>query len=388
MGSLLSVPAYADTFQPFVSASVNHDDNLFRLSDERLVRQAHSGADTYRILIGGMDFRRTFGRQLFSGTAKISPVKFQHNKQLDYTSKDVGAAWKWFLGEHVEGNIGSSYLEVLAPFEDFDSDRRNLRVVRKQYADGKWRFHPSWQWRGAYSKERYTYDLLSQRINNRSEESLTAGVDYLAASGSTVGVQLRRLTGDYPYRRGVSSGGFLDDGYVQEEAKVNISWLATGKTQAIFLGGWVQRKQNTRVDRNDRGTNARLIVNWSPVARVKLVGQAWREFAVIEGALVDSSLNTGSSAATTWDISDKIQAVINVRQETRKFNPANAAGLMQSNASLEDDTETAALGVLYKPLPSLALKLSAFRDRRAGSAAVGVRSYTANGAAINASGQF
>lgn len=383
---LFSAPAWSDTLQRLVSVSINHDDNLFRLSDERL-RLLNGGADSYRSVVGGLNFKRPVGRQLFSGVVKFSPVKFDHNSQLDYISKDLSGEWHWFLGAHVEGHIGGSYAQVLAPFADFHSDQRNLRVTKRQFADGTWRFHPSWQLRTGYTKERYTYDLLSQRVNARTEESLMTSMDYLAPSGSTIGFQWRRLNGSYPYRQSPGAG-FFDNGYVQDEAKANIVWLATGITQVIFLGGWVQRKQNSYAGRVDRGTNARLIVNWAPVGRLKLVGQAWREFAAIEGALVDSGLNTGLSVETTWDFSGKIQSVVNLKRESRKFNRFSGAGALLPSAFLGDSTNIASVSVVYKPLRSLTLKVSAFRERRAGSVAAGTNSYKANGASLNASVQF
>jgi exopolysaccharide biosynthesis operon protein EpsL len=386
IGSLFSVPALSETLKASISAAINHDDNLFRLSDDRL-RLTNGGADTYRSVTGGLDFKRPVGRQLFSGTAKFSPVKFDHNSQLDYLNKDLSGDWHWFLAAHFEGHIGGSSSQALASFADFHSDQRILRVTKRQYLDSKWRFHPSWQGRTGYTKDRYTYDLLSQRVYARTEEAWVVGVDHLAASGSTAGFQFRRLKGSNPYLQSPGAG-FFDNGYVQQEAKVSILWLATGSMQVMFLGGWVQRKQNSYADRVDSGTNARLIVNWAPAERVKLVGQAWREFAAIEGALVNSALNTGSSAGTTWDFSEKIQAVVNLKHEKREFTPFGGAGVLLSPALFSDSNNLASVGLVYKPLRNLALQASAFRDRRSGSAAVGTNSYKANGASLSASGQF
>jgi exopolysaccharide biosynthesis operon protein EpsL len=388
IGSLFSVPALAelsDTLHPFVSASINHDDNLFRLSDDRL-RLIDGGADTYRSVIGGLNFKRPVERQLFSGTAKFSRVNFDRNSQLDYTGKDLSGEWRWFLAAHFDGHIGGSYKQVLASFSDFHSDQLNVRVTKTQYADGTWRFHPSWQLRTGYTNDRYTYDLVSERNNDRTEEAGMAGVDYLAASGSTIGFQFRRLKGSYPYQQSLGAG--FDNGYVQQEEKINILWLATGSTQVMFLGGWVQRKHNFQADRDDIGTNGRLIVNWAPVERVNLVAQTWREFGAIEGALVNSALSKGASGGATWDFSAKIQAVANLKHEKREFTPFSGAGVLLSSASLSDSSNLASVGLVYKPLRSISLQASAFRDRRSGSAAAGTNSYKANGASFNASVQF
>lgn len=386
-GSLFSMPASSETLHPFVSAGIDHDDNLFRLSDDQL-QQKNGGADTYRSVTGGLNFERPVGRQLFSGTAKLSSVKFDRNNQLDYAGKDMKGEWHWFIAAHFEGHVGGLYSQTLAPFEDFHADQRNLRVTRKQYIDGSWRFHPSWRWRTGYTKDEYSYDLPTRRGNDRTEEAVVTGIDYLARSGSTAGFQLRRLKGSYPYWQSFAGAGLLDNGYVQEEAKVNILWLATGSTQVLFLGGWVRRKQNADAGRVDSGTNARLIVNWAATGRLKLTGQAWREFAAIDGALINSALTSGASAVATWDFSEKIQAVANLKHETRKFTSFGETSELLPSALLSDSSNATSVGVVYKPLRGLTLKVNAFRNQRAGSVAAGTNSYKANGVAFNVIQQF
>lgn len=387
-GVLYSAPAAAelsDTFHPFISVGLNHDDNLFRLADDAVGRVEHN-SDTYRSVVGGVMFERPVERQLFTATAKFSRITFDHNEQLDYNGKDLSGEWKWALGNHLDGHIGAAYTQVLAPFADFHTtDERNLRVVRRQYADGNWRFHPSWQLRAGYTEDRYTYELTSERINDRTEKALMTGVDYLASSGSTIGLQFRRLKGSYPYQDNL---GLSDNGYTQDEQKINILWLATGTTQVIFLGGLVQRKHDFYTARDDNGTNGRLIVSWSPDVRLKFSGQAYREFGAIEGALVNSALIKGVSLSGTWDVTAKIQGLANLKHEKREFSAFSNAGVALSSSQLSDTSNLASVGVVYKPLRNLSLQANVFRDRRTGSVAAGTNTYTANGASINATFQF
>ena len=385
IGALFGMPALAETFQPFVGASITHEDNLLRLSDDQ--RKLADSADTYRSATGGVLFKRPIGLQTFSGGASLTSVKYDRFGQLDYLGKNASGEWHWFLTTRFEGHIGGSYEQASAPFSDFHSYERNLRITRKQYANGSWRFHPSWQWRAEYTKERYAYEQLSERDNDRTEEAVTTGIDYLASSGSTIGLQLRQLKGKYPYSQALGPGLFGND-YTQDEAKVNITWLATGQTQVLFLGGWVRRKQDSRAGSSDSGTNARLIVNWAPTTRVKLNGQAWREFSAIEGALIDSALDSGALGQAIWDVSEKIQAVASLKHEARKFAPTSAARASLPSTAFKDGSTIANLGISYKPLRKLTLKLNAFRDRRAGSVAAGTNSFTANGASFSVSQQF
>lgn len=387
-GSLISLPALSDTLTPFVGASINHEDNLLRLSNDQL-KLVDGGSDTYRSLIAGLSIERPFGRQLISASADLSSVSFDRFSQLNFTGRDARAEWRWFVAKHFDGHIGASYALALAPFSDFHSTQRNLRVTKKLYVDGNWRFHPSWQWHNSYTKDTYNYDLGSgqDQVNNRTEEALTTGIDYLAASGSTVGLQLRHVKGGYPFQQ-TQDVRFAGNDYIQDEAKLNAFWLATGTTQVSFVGGWVRRKQNALIERVDSGNNARLIVNWAPLQKVKLTGQAWREFAAIDGTLVDNALVTGSSAGATWDLTGKIQMLADIKHEKRLFTPSGSTGRSFSSDALTDSSNSASTGLVYKPVRGLLLKLSAFSERRAGSLAAGSNSYTAKGVSLTAGEQF
>lgn len=387
-GVLLSAPAWAelsDTVHPFVSVALNRDDNLFRLSDDS-ARVVENRSDTMRSLIAGASFERPVGRQMLTGQAKFSRVSFEHNDQLDYTGKDLSGDWGWFLGNHFDGHLGAAYSEVLAPFSDFNgTSERNLRKVRREYADGNWGFHPSWRLRAGYNRERYTYELLSQRQNDRTETSVMTGVDYLASSGSTIGVQLRRLKGSYPFQESL---GFTDNGYTQDEQKISILWLVSGATQVNFLGGFVQRKHDFFSARDDRGTNGRLIVSTAPTGQVKLNAQLYREYGAIEGAFVNSALIKGVALGASWAATAKIDATANYKHEKRDFAPYSLSGVQLPPSQLSDTSNRLSAGVTYRPWRNLSLQASVFRDRRSGSLAAGTNSYTANGAAINATLQF
>ena len=385
--SLSSMPAVSGTLQPFVTARIQHDDNLFRASDDE---SARSGArsDTYRSAGGGVRFERPVSRQLFSGVADFASVKFDRNSQLDYLRKDIRGDWHWFVASRFDGHVGGYYRQELASFADFDVVQRNLRISKRRYADGRWQFHPSWQLRGEVSKEENSYELASQRASDRVEDSWVAGVDYLARSGSTAGFQLRRLQGNYPNAVMAGGVGSLINGYVQDEAKINVLWMATGSTQVSFLGGWVKRKQESAFDRDDSGTNARMVINWSPASRVKVVAQGWREFTAIDGALIDSALTKGASALVTWEFSAKINGEVDWKTETREFTPYTGTAQVMASPLASDSRDTASVGLVYKPLRNITVKASVFRDQRNGSLAAGTNSYKANGASLSAVLQF
>ncbi len=374
----------SDTIHPYVSAGYSYDDNLLRRDNTRDSGAASS--DTYTTLVAGVSLERPIGRQLITASARASKVAFDKNTELDYTGKDAAAEWKWQLGNYLSGHAGASYSESLASFADFQNTERNIRTDNKRYVDANWLFHPSWQVHGGYTNERFGFDLPSQSYNNRTEKTAEAGFDYIASSGSTFGLVARQLKGDYP-TKGFNpvTGQVIDNGYTQDELKFNVSWNASGVTQVTFLGGYVKRRHNTEVQRDDSGANGRLIVNWSPLGHTQFNGMIWREFGAAEGTQINSALSTGASVGAAWSPTAKLTYNGSLKYEKRDFEPlVGVTGL----TGLTDNARTASAGVTYQAWRQVSLSLNGFATRRDGSEAARTSSFRAKGISFNATVKF
>lgn len=387
IGGLFAGPARAqisDTIHPYVSAGYSYDDNLLRRDNRN--NSAAAESDTYTTLIAGFTAERPIGRQVITASARASKVAFDKNDELDYTGKDAAAEWKWRLGNQLSGHLGASYNESLASFADFRETARNIRTDNRRYVDANWLFHPSWQVHAGYTNERFGFDLPSQSFNNRTEKTAETGFDYIASSGSTFGLVYRQLEGVYP-TQGFNplTGQVIDNGYKQDEVKFNVNWLASGVTQVTFLGGWVKRRHNTEVVRDDSGANGRLIVNWSPLGHTQFNGMIWREFGAAEGTLVNSALSSGASAGVVWSPTAKLSYNGSLKYEKREFEPlSGVTGL----SGLTDNARTASAGVTYQALRQVSLNLNGFVTQRDGSAAAATSSFRAKGVSFNATVKF
>jgi exopolysaccharide biosynthesis operon protein EpsL len=383
-------PQLDDNFHPFVSAAINYDDNLLRLSDDQR-GQYDGGSDTYKTEQAGVAFNGQVGRQILTGDARVSKVSFDRFSELDYTGKDFESVLNWFVGEHLSGHAGFIYSQSLSAFTDFHSDQRNLRTKRKEYVDAAYRFHPSWQVRGGFSRESVDYELLEDNIYDVTEDITSIGIDYLASSSSRIGFQLRKVKDSYPQSQ-VIGNTVLDNGFVQDEAKIDILWAVTGSTQVLFLGGWVKRKHDVFTSRDDSGTNGRLIVNWAPRERVQITAAAYREFGSAEGVFINSALIKGESISATWATTAKTSIVGTLKHEKRDFAIFSDPGVLVPAGlpadAFTDSSRTATLGFNYMPVPQITLGINVFHEARSGSIAADSNSYRAKGISFNASGQF
>jgi exopolysaccharide biosynthesis operon protein EpsL len=384
MALTLAAPAMAqisDTIHPYVSASYNHDSNLLRQSDNA----GGDLSDNYKAGEAGVKIERPIGRQILTADLKVSRVTFDRYEQLNYNGKEFTGALEWHLANHLQGHFGALHSETLAPFSDSHSEERNLRTQRRYYFDGTWTFHPSWQVRGSWAREHNDFELDIQRYNNRVEDTSEVGVDYLASSNSRVGLIARRLKGTYTARETLV-GSLLDSGYTQDEFKANIFWYFSAQSQIQFLGGVARRQHEIFTQRDENGVNARAIYYWLPRTKLHVNTKAWREFAAVDGTVLNSALLTGGSVDLTYDATSKIGATASAKTERRRFTPI--PGMDLGGGSLNDSTRYYTLGVVYAPLQRVTLGLNAFRTSRSGSAAVGTNSYKANGVSFNVNAQF
>ncbi|QBI03020.1 XrtB/PEP-CTERM-associated polysaccharide biosynthesis outer membrane protein EpsL [Pseudoduganella albidiflava] len=371
----------SDTIHPYVAIGYTYDDNLLRLPDN--ITGVTQRSDTITQAQAGLIVDRPIGRQRLTGSAKVSRVTFNHYDELDYNGKDFRGDLAWQLGNRFSGNLGGNYQQTLTPFTDFHTSDRNLRVQRQAYFNGAWRFHPSWQLRGGQTRTRFEYELLAQSVNNREETLSEFGFDYLAPSGSRIGLVARRFEGEYV--NPLLSSGIRRDGYTQDELKANVNWQFSAVTQVQVLAGYVRRNYEVFSNRDSSGPNGRVTVRWAPLNKVKFTVDGWRNFAAVESAIVSNSLNTGGSVAATWSISSKLQANASLRRERREFEELRTA---VNDRDLTDRTRGATLGLTYAPTLSSQLSLSGFRDNRDGNSVLRTSSYRAKGLSFNASVQF
>lgn len=390
VGALVCLPALGaaeDLFSPYASYSWQYDDNLLRLYDEQAARMligTDQLADASRRAEIGINVNKNVGQQLLSARFSMSHVTFARFSELNHDDKDFSAQWNWHLGERFEGNLGASYAKSLTPFVDFHRREPNLRLQQRRFVDASWRFHPSWRLRGGFTRYELTHDLASQRVGDRNEDATQVGLDYLAPSQSSFGIQARRVHGGFPNQERIGTL-LVDNSYDQNELMGKVDWAATGKTRVQFLGGHVQRKYDFMPGRDFSGLNARAIATWTPTGKTSVGVNAWRETSSYQDLTTSHTVNHGISVAPAWNVTAKARVNALIKREKRDFN--GAASLVGATFANRVDTfHHASLAFTYLPVPQLKLQLSLYRDRQTSS--VPYTGFRANGATVNVSYEF
>ena len=385
IAALCGAPASAapgDSLHPYVGLGYGHDDNLLRVPEGFPAFGKQLGDSWYQA-DAGLLFDHTYSRQRIKGHAKLSKVKFNHFQQLDYDGHDVEATWNWQVGNRVDGKLGGIYSQSLGSYTDLRSDQRNLRRQRSTFFDGGWRLHPSYRLRAGVSKDKFSYDLADQRANDRTEDAYEAGADYLSASGSEIGLVLRKVKGKYPNRRAVGQQ-LIDDDYDQDEFKARVLWVAGGSTTVQALGGWVNRRQRSLGD-DTSGFNGRISAAYKRSGAISYNAALWRDFAPIESNVLNYTLNKGASVGVAWDVSAKVKVDAGAVYERRAYN---ARLLAIPGGDLKDAIRSASLRATWKPRQSVQVSATLARQARTGALFLGSGNVKSTSIMLNVSAQF
>jgi len=382
LGVLTGLPACAatdDVLRPYVGYALAHDDNLLGAGEGADTNQSA----TSRLASAGLLVDKSVSQQRLTAALHFTRIRYDSLPELDNDAKDLRANWNWHVANHLDGDLGVSYVEALAPFVNFHARERNVRSERREFGEARWLLHPSWRLRAGASRSTLEYDLPSQQGGNRVEQTSELGLDYVARSGSTVGTQLRRTRGRYPNRLQVDAL-LVDNSYQQDEFKAKVNWLVTAKTQLQFLGGLVKRKHDDFPARDYSGVNARAHASWQPSAKLGIALGAWREIGALDDVTTSYTLNRGASLGATWDATDKLRFDALFKHETSDYS--GTAVVSSALPERKDTVRRAALKLVYRVTSHLQLGAQAYRNERRSTLAG--NSYPGSGLQLSSKYEF
>ncbi|MGI4938828.1 MAG: XrtB/PEP-CTERM-associated polysaccharide biosynthesis outer membrane protein EpsL [Janthinobacterium lividum] len=347
-----------DVFTPNVNYRVTHDSNLFRQHDNSAVQAALGTSqlsDTMQTATAGLKFKKKVSLQGFDVDASLGRTKYSEFTQFNSDERYLSGGWRWAVGSHLSGSLTGAYSQALSPFNDFLSLANNTdptlqkNVVTRKNAGfrGNWELSPSWRVVGGYGKEKQYYDLASQAVNNGSLQTADVGLDYVARTGSSVGLQLRNGKGKYDLTQSTPVSQITND-YQQHELNGKVVWQFSEITQMQVIAGYVRRTYDTFSERNSGGLNARAIGSWKATSKLGWTVNAWNEVGALNYLSANVEKNRGIQLDGLYDMSAKTKAGGTVSLTHRNYNGfANTDGLASSDHT--DRYQTGTLKLTYFP---------------------------------------
>ncbi|QAU34436.1 XrtB/PEP-CTERM-associated polysaccharide biosynthesis outer membrane protein EpsL [Janthinobacterium sp. 17J80-10] len=340
-----------EVVRAYVGLSLTHDDNILGTSNAAIAAGTPKLSDTARRVEAGLIFDKTISQQRLTASLNLDRTSFNRFGNLDYNGRDVRANWNWHVGSQFEGNLGLTHVKALTSVQDslqatgLPSQLPNVRTQDRQYFDASWRLHPSWRLRGGVSHYELDYDQAAQQVGNRSVKDGEVGIDYLARSGSSAGLQYRHAEGDFAQSP-------LND-YSQDELKARVDWKVTGKTDLLFLAGWVRRENDLAPANDFSGFNGRVNATWRATGKTTVSASLWREIGALDDQIASYSLNRGISLGAGWEITRQIRLDGYLQHERRDYTPANLAR--------NDRVNYSSLQLSYYPIRKLRIQTGVYR---------------------------
>jgi len=379
----VSAAVFGKLVQPYGSYGFTADDNLLRIRDKMNplpILGTNNLFDMSHRFTGGVLLGKDIGRQQFNANLSWTHTRFEKFDQMNNNLKNFNGSWHWFLGNRLEGNMGVSYVQSLAPFL-FQPGVKNVRTERTEFINATWSLHPSWRLNSSYTRYDLNSNSPSLRFLNRTEDRFEGGIDFITSGRNTIGVLFRDTIGDFPILVRAPDGSFTDNSYNQKEALAKINWAVSGKSRLYGTGGWVERTNASFTARNFSGFNARMAYQWQPTDKIGLSVTGWRETAAMLMLTASFSLNTGVSVAPYWEITKKVRLEGDFSYQHMKFDRFSSLTDTALPLGISNTFRNATVRLIYVPYPGLQFTASAYHNDLQTDYFLG--GFNANGANIN-----
>ncbi|SEN57693.1 XrtB/PEP-CTERM-associated polysaccharide biosynthesis outer membrane protein EpsL [Nitrosomonas marina] len=369
--------------RPFISYGMTADDNILRIRDQMDAEALFGTSNLFDIshrFLGGAVIDKQISRQKFHITGHWSHTRFEKFSRINNNAYDLQGNWNWFLGNRFEGNLGAKFNRSQAPFL-FQPAIKNIHSQHTEYFNFAWHYHPSWRLRGDYSHFNFESSNFVLRFQNRRENRFEGGLDFLASSGSSIGLQYRHIRGEFTSPVQTLDGIFTENDYNQNEVKGKIDWKLTGKSHLKFLGGWVERNNASFSASDFSGFNARMTYFWKPTSKIGITLSGWRETVAIQSLTANFSLNTGGSTTAVWQFSEKTKLQGYFSYLTQKFDRFSVLTNQTDDLGNNNKILTGSLELTYAPFYGTEISTAAVHNSLSSNSPLG--GFTANGVTVS-----
>ena len=299
--------AYAalEKFDPYASARVLWDSNIFRVSGDEEARRllgSTSKNDTVGYLGGGFESDYKLSRQHFFLDAEAIRAKYDNFDDLDHTKLKGRAAWGWQVGNLWSGNLGYRYERRLRSFNQDSFPEKDMRTEKIPYLDGGYQVHPDWRLEGGVSLSDVSYQERDRL--DRDAVSGKLEVQYRSTLNTRLGVRLKYTDNDLNDQD--VAGVSISNDYQETEISGVLYWEATGKSSLEARMGYTQQSYDDFDDRDYQGSTGRLTYYWRATGKTKVDVSAWRETDTQNDEITTYVLTKGVSVRPSWSVTPLI----------------------------------------------------------------------------------
>ena len=350
--------------KPYIGASVNYDDNIFRFSSPEQA-QATLGSkvtsDVVKRLEFGVQVDLRLSRQLISLSSSLSENKFNRFDYLDNRGKTNSLRWDWRLGNNFYGALSASEDEAIAGFNETRSAVKNLRTIDRQFASINWNFTPDWTIYASREHVELGNASASSLVLNREDAITEGGIRFLSPLNTELGLAYRIADSNFSNRTDLVRLTYGDEAS-QKEAIVTAAWMPSAKTKISTRLSHVNLKRNISSERDFSGFSQRLGLDYQATAKTNLNLTAYQVVLPVDDAVSTYVKLKGIEFSPTWNITTKVSLVGNFGYSESTY--LGSAGNVSSSEDRLDESTRAGLTLLYTPTQKSLVQLQYQTEKR------------------------
>lgn len=325
-----------------IHGGVMRDDNILR-------RESGTQGDTVaRFGAGFRHDQRIVGRQRVAVEARGDIYSYDRFTALDHFAYSALGDWRWEVGNDLSGSVVLAREKRLIDIGETQSAVRDMITTTRFGATGGYLVTPSLRLRAGFA--RGVSDRERRADAETRANAVTVGADYVSPLGNTLGVEVRKATGDAPVAEPVAPAGtFVNNDYDEREVALVASYSPGPQ---LRTGGRLGRTKRTYTEipgRDFDGNTGRLRVEWLPGNKTILGFEAYKEPRSIIDIAASHVVAKGVAFGPSWAATAKLVFAARFIRERRTFEGDPALTL--AGAPLRDEQiNTLRFGVGWEPL--------------------------------------
>ena len=364
---LLSTTSFAEGIidvKPYVSTSLNYDDNVFRFSSPDQAKAALGSSkmsDLVKQLDIGVEVNLRLSRQLVSFTSSINDNKYSRFSNLDNTGKAIGLRWDWRIGNDFYGTLNASKTDAIAGFNETKNTIKNIRTIDKQSASINWNLIPAWTLYLNGERDKFSNQAISSIQLDREDNIVETGIRYQSQLGTQLGLSYRMIDTSFPNRIGIVRTLFGAQSN-QEEVALNAAWLPAPKTRISTRLSHVKlvRKDSQLSDFN--GFNQHWGLDYAATSKVTFNLVAYQDLSPIDDVVSTYVKTTGVEINPSWNITSKVVLRGNLSYAENAY--IGSAAISNNNIERLDSSTQAGLSLIYTPTLKSLIELQYTGEKR------------------------
>jgi exopolysaccharide biosynthesis operon protein EpsL len=363
---------WRDRVEVFVSETITHDNNVFRLSnaaDPVTTIGSSSTADTYTTTGLGFRFDVPVSRQRFLGELGWNHNRYNRFTEFNFTDNNARAVWEWQAGNKLSGQLGYTQRKSLTSLSNVQSGVQSTtpNPIHKQgtFFDAAYMLTPRWRLKGELTDARASNTIPELLVNDIDIDGTGFGVSYISPAGNEVGVNIRIAEAQFPFPQLVA-GNLVDNAYRQRNAGLVTNWTISGHSRLNAQLGRVDRNYEQFPERNFDDTTYHAAYEWKATGKLSLTAEAQRDISPYEEVNTNAVLLHGIALRPSFDLTEKIN--ISGALEHNNMDYLGDAGLVLGTVQPRSDRmRVAALRILYRPIRHAWAEAALRREDRSSS---------------------